>query len=215
MAYVVEVRGDPHRLFAVTHRVVLGAAERPGSTRRGPTRTGEDRGGGGLLRRVTRIVWKQARARYPETGCPTPRTRRPPSQRRRPGRLPLGDEHPPPSKRRRRAFLEGFSLHADTWVHAHETESLERLCRPGARGPLALQRLTRRDDGTLEYRLKEVHPRRRHHPRVDTSAVAQALRRARGEAQNPPAADAGSSPSSALARLPALPTGPYLSSLLQ
>jgi hypothetical protein len=69
-------------------------------------------------------------------------------------RLPLGEERAEP-KRRRCAFLEGFSLHADTWVHENDRQSLERLCRSGARGPLALERLSRREDGKLEYRLKK------------------------------------------------------------
>ena len=38
-------------------------------------------------------------------------------------------------------------MHADTWVHENDRQSLERLCRPGARGPLALERLSRREDG--------------------------------------------------------------------
>ena len=77
-----------------------------------------------------------------------------PGQVPRRARLLLGDESAPP-KRRRCAFLEGFSLHADTWVHENDRDSLERLCRYGARGPLALERLTRREDGRPDYRLKK------------------------------------------------------------
>jgi hypothetical protein len=40
-------------------------------------------------------------------------------------------------------------------VHENDRESLERLCRYGARGPLALEGLCRREDGKLEYRLKK------------------------------------------------------------
>lgn len=69
-------------------------------------------------------------------------------------RLPLGEERTGP-KRRRCAFLDGFSLHADRGVHQNDRESLERLCSYGARGPLALERLSRREDGKLEYRLKK------------------------------------------------------------
>jgi hypothetical protein len=47
--------------------------------------------------------------------------------------------------------LEGFSLHADTAVHGHDRQGLERLCRYGARGPLAQSRLRRLDDGRYEY----------------------------------------------------------------
>ncbi|MCU0698368.1 MAG: transposase [Myxococcaceae bacterium] len=31
----------------------------------------------------------------------------------------------------------GFSLHADTSVHGHDRQGLERLCRYGSRGPVA------------------------------------------------------------------------------
>jgi hypothetical protein len=52
-------------------------------------------------------------------------------------RVPLGEE---PKRERRRgrrvAVLEGFSLHADTRVHRHGRQGLERLCRYGSRvGP--------------------------------------------------------------------------------
>jgi hypothetical protein len=30
---------------------------------------------------------------------------------------------------------EGFSLHADTWLHENDVVGLERLCNYGARGP--------------------------------------------------------------------------------
>jgi hypothetical protein len=56
---------------------------------------------------------------------------------------------------RRVARVEGFSLHADTWVHANDREGLVRLCRYGARGPLALGRLSLREDGQYAYRTKK------------------------------------------------------------
>jgi hypothetical protein len=46
---------------------------------------------------------------------------------------------PPPSKQPRCAFLEGFSLHANTHLHANDRQGLERLCRYGARGALAVK----------------------------------------------------------------------------
>ncbi len=52
----------------------------------------------------------------------------------------------------------GFSLHAETWTHAHDTAGLERLCRSGARGPLAEERLCRLADGRYAYRLKRPSP---------------------------------------------------------
>ena len=46
----------------------------------------------------------------------------------------------PPQRRhhpRRVAVRDGFSLHADTAVHGHDRQGLERLCRSGARGAVA------------------------------------------------------------------------------
>jgi hypothetical protein len=51
--------------------------------------------------------------------------------------------------------LQGFSLHADTAVHGHDRQGLERLCRYGARGPVAESRLRRLDDGRYEYSPKK------------------------------------------------------------
>lgn len=65
-------------------------------------------------------------------------------------------EAPAPHHRARRlALLQGFSLHADTAVHGHDTEGLERLARYGARGPVAESRLRRLDDGRYEYSPKK------------------------------------------------------------
>jgi|GEM_PF-2209762 len=69
-------------------------------------------------------------------------------------RLQLGEERQPGHKSRRCAFLEGFSLHADTWVHQHDREGLERLANYGAREPLSLERLTQLTDGRLSYWMK-------------------------------------------------------------
>ncbi|WP_245767950.1 transposase [Stigmatella erecta] len=53
-------------------------------------------------------------------------------------------------------MLEGFSLHANT--HANDRQGLERLCRYGARGALALERLARMEDGRIAYRMKRPLP---------------------------------------------------------
>lgn len=55
---------------------------------------------------------------------------------------------------RRVAVERGFSLHADTHVHANDRAGLARLARYGARGPIAESRLARREDGTYTYRTK-------------------------------------------------------------
>ena len=61
---------------------------------------------------------------------------------------PLGLELPAsPHRRRRVAVQEGFSLHADTAVHGHDRAGLGRLCRYGARGPVAECRLEKLEDG--------------------------------------------------------------------
>ncbi|HZH16972.1 MAG TPA: transposase [Archangium sp.] len=68
------------------------------------------------------------------------------------------DVRPPPSKQPRCALLEGFSLHANTHLHANDRQGLERLCRYGARGALALERLSRAEDGRIAYRMKRPLP---------------------------------------------------------
>ncbi len=70
-------------------------------------------------------------------------------------RLGLPDPHLPLYRRRRVAVAQGFSLHADTAVHAHDRAGLERLGRYGARGPVAECRLKRLDDGRYEYTPKK------------------------------------------------------------
>jgi hypothetical protein len=70
-------------------------------------------------------------------------------------RLPLPEvEEPRLHKKPRLAVMEGFRLHADTSVHANDRQGLERLCRYGSRGPIALERLSAREDGRYEYRTK-------------------------------------------------------------
>jgi hypothetical protein len=65
---------------------------------------------------------------------------------------------PAPRKQPRCAFLEGFSLHANTHLHTNDRQGLERLCRYGARGALALARLSRAEDGRIAYRMKRPLP---------------------------------------------------------
>jgi len=65
------------------------------------------------------------------------------------GRLALDVDAAARTRRRRVAVACGFSLHANTWVHANDREGLARLGRYGARGPLAEERLTRLEDGCV------------------------------------------------------------------
>ncbi len=46
-------------------------------------------------------------------------------------------EEPQPGRRGLLAMAMGLSLHADTWVHGNDRAGLLRLCRYGARGPVA------------------------------------------------------------------------------
>ena len=63
-----------------------------------------------------------------------------------------------PKRKPRSAFIEGWSLHADTHVHERDRLGLERLCRYGSRGALSLERLSRREDGLYVYRMKKAKP---------------------------------------------------------
>ncbi|WP_233261784.1 transposase [Vitiosangium sp. GDMCC 1.1324] len=65
---------------------------------------------------------------------------------------------PPPRKQSRCALLEGFSLHANTHLHANDRQGLERLCCNGARGALALERLSRAEDGRITWPLWSRRP---------------------------------------------------------
>jgi Putative transposase len=64
----------------------------------------------------------------------------------------------PPRKVPRCAFHEGFSLHANTHLHANDRQGLERLCRYGARDALALERFEEAQDGRITYRMKRPMP---------------------------------------------------------
>ena len=55
-------------------------------------------------------------------------------------------------------FLEGFSLHAGTHLHENDQLGLERLCRYGARGAIALSRLEEFPDGRVSYHMKRALP---------------------------------------------------------
>ena len=56
------------------------------------------------------------------------------------------------------AFIEGFSLHAATRVLASDRRGLQRLCAYGARGALALSRLSELPDGRFAYDMKRSLP---------------------------------------------------------
>jgi hypothetical protein len=64
----------------------------------------------------------------------------------------------PRRARRRCAFLDGFSLHADTAVGPSDAAALERLARYLLRPAIAADRLAERPDGRVEYRFRRPDP---------------------------------------------------------
>lgn len=55
---------------------------------------------------------------------------------------------------KRCALSDGFSLHANVQIKRNERNLLEKLCRYTARSPIALERLSEREDGKILYELK-------------------------------------------------------------
>jgi ribosomal protein S27E len=66
----------------------------------------------------------------------------------------LPTEEREPGRKGLLAVAMGLSLHAGTWVHGNDRAGLLRLCRYGARGPIAESRLSRREDGRYAYGTK-------------------------------------------------------------
>jgi hypothetical protein len=69
----------------------------------------------------------------------------------------LGDARDPAtvtSRGPRQAHLDGFDLHANVWVSAHDRAGVERLCRYVLRPPFAQERLRLRGDGRIALELK-------------------------------------------------------------
>lgn len=52
------------------------------------------------------------------------------------------------------AYREGFSLHANTYVHPNDRPGLLKLCYYGARDPFASERLSHGEGGQYVYRMK-------------------------------------------------------------
>ena len=61
-----------------------------------------------------------------------------------------------PLRGARQAYLEGFDLHANVWVGAHDRAGVERLCRYLLRPPFAQERLRLRADGRIALELKRA-----------------------------------------------------------
>ncbi len=67
------------------------------------------------------------------------------------------DEYRAPRKRRA-VNLQGFSVHANVAVGEGKRDALERLCRYGARPPIALGRMSSTTEGRIAYRVKHHAP---------------------------------------------------------
>lgn len=67
-------------------------------------------------------------------------------------------EHPARGDQRC-AMVQGYSVHANVAIKAHDRAGLEKLCRYGLRSPIALNRLSLTDNGLVRYKLKRPWPR--------------------------------------------------------
>ena len=110
------------------------------------------------LEAVLARMLAQARRRFEALDAPWPEDAFEALQRQgAQERLNLNDDEPTfgGDPGRLVAVGEGFSLHAGTAVGKNDRDALARLCRYGARGPIAESRLSRRDDGKYEYATKK------------------------------------------------------------
>ena len=73
------------------------------------------------------------------------------------------------------AFLEGFTLHAGVHLHANDRRGLEQLYRYGARGAIALSRLSELPDGRYAYLMKRPLPDGRTHLVLDGVGLLRKL----------------------------------------
>jgi len=80
-------------------------------------------------------------------------------------RAPEQEDVAPPEPPRDHGAVEhhGFNLHASVAIAAGDDLGRERLCRYGARPPLALGRLRRLPDGRIAYRIKSLRGGRSKH----------------------------------------------------
>jgi hypothetical protein len=75
--------------------------------------------------------------------------------------VPTGNVAPDSARRSprpRSAFLDGFSLHADTAIHRNDRLGLERVLRYSGRPALAQDRLALDDRGRVTYRFRRPSP---------------------------------------------------------
>jgi hypothetical protein len=68
--------------------------------------------------------------------------------------FPLSERPKHPGKLEAR--VEGFSLEAGRHVHPNDREALERLCKYGARPPLAMERISCTSEGQILLRFKRI-----------------------------------------------------------
>ena len=107
-----------------------------------------------LLDRIARAIHRLVQRRLALHGDDAPPDLLTSEQAEAVASLPFAGRAAFPRPGRRSAFLDGYSLHADRLVNAEDREGLERLCRYGARSPIANSRLTRNPAGQVVMALK-------------------------------------------------------------
>ena len=107
-----------------------------------------------LLAQIARAIHRRLERRLDDLGNDTPVDLLASEQAEAVARMPSFGDTPRPTTGRRSAFLAGYSLHADRLVDADDRDGLERLCRYGARSPVANSRLARDSRGRVVMSLK-------------------------------------------------------------
>jgi hypothetical protein len=107
-----------------------------------------------LLEQIARAVHRLVQRRLALEGDDAPPDLLASEQAEAVASLPVAGRGSVPRPGRRSAFLDGYSLHADRLIDAEDREGLERLCRYGARSPVASSRLSRDPAGRVVMTLK-------------------------------------------------------------
>ena len=107
-----------------------------------------------LLEQIARAVHRLVQRRLALEGDDAPPDLLASEQAEAVASLPVAGRGAVPRPGRRSAFLDGYSLHADRLIDAEDREGLERLCRSGARSPVASSRLSRDPSGRVVMSLK-------------------------------------------------------------
>ncbi len=107
-----------------------------------------------LLGQIGRAIHRLIERRLADHGDDPPADLRAAEQAEAIARVPAFGNASRPTAGRRSAFCDGYSLHAERLVDADNRDGLERLCRYGARSPVANSRLARDGRGRVVMSLK-------------------------------------------------------------